>query len=185
MPRASFYYYRSYDTFLCHYTLPMLALLLQVGVSHSYSLKLHLAELQMVTQAYLQQGGSQDEQTHFQGKVLSICQMICSDERTEGLDQQKAFPIDRLQQMAHLKEFSDHTLDVYPKELNGAETKPEILEQTLKMISDILHFLNQPHTLQWYCRVCLRENLVSLSPSVIRTLPVPAALKRYILCHEL
>ena len=93
------------------------------------------------------------------------------------------FPEYRTWQMADLQEISDESLHVYP-EASVTEMRRDV-EILFDQIHSVLGFLSQPQSLQWYSRRCVRENLVSLQPSVVKTLPVPSILKRYILCHEL
>ena len=81
--------------------------------------------------------------------------------------------------MVDLREFSDESLQVYPE-----DTRQDY-QNVLDMVQKVLEFLSQPQSLQWYFRRCVRENLVSLQPSVVKMLNVPAAFKRYILCHEI
>ena len=78
-----------------------------------------------------------------------------------------------------LVEFSDVSLHIYPevKELSA----DEIDRQNENMIM----LASQPLTLKGLCRQCLRQSLCQPSPTVLMTLPIPRALKRYILCHGL
>ena len=106
-----------------------------------------------------------------------------------------------------LLEFSDDTLCVYPKAscwkfdnlhhfqflqriglYEADEDANKILKlstEEVEQIKNILNFLSQPPELKWRCRQWIRRNLVSLSPCLVKSLPLPSALKRYILCHEL
>ena len=96
------------------------------------------------------------------------------------------FPEYLYKQMADLEEFSDESLHVYPEVIYAGDmTIKEKEELILNQMSLVLEFLSQPQSLQWYSRRCLRENMVSLQPSVVKTLPLPSKMKRYILCHEI
>ena len=78
-----------------------------------------------------------------------------------------------------LMEFSDVSLHIYPEVKRLSED--EIDRQYKSMVK----LLSHPLTLQALCRQCLRQSLCELSPTVVMTLPIPRALKRYILCHDL
>ena len=102
-------------------------------------------------------------------------------------------------QESDLMKFSYDTLHIYPTvnlskynnfvlcgmvgELNKAVLM--LSTQEKEQIRRILTILSQPPSLEWRCRQWIRQNLVSLSPSVIQSLHLPSALKRYILCHDL
>ena len=86
--------------------------------------------------------------------------------------------VERQHQEADLREFSDETLHAYPEDLHMTAEKQVNAEQ-------ILAFLTEPPLLKWRCRQSIRQNLVSHSPTVVKSLCLPSALKRYILCHEL
>ena len=78
-----------------------------------------------------------------------------------------------------LVDFSDESLHIYPevKELS----EDEIDRQYESMVS----FLSHPLTLKGLCRQCLHQSLGEPSPTMVKTLPIPSVLKRYILCHDL
>ena len=106
-------------------------------------------------------------------------------------------------QESDLMEFSDDTLHIYPTvnlwkyknfhrymflcRIGLPETNEAVKLSTREeeQIRRILTILSQPPSLEWRCRQWIRQNLVSLSPSVIKSLQLPSTLKRYILCHEL
>ena len=103
------------------------------------------------------------------------------------------FPEYWSQQMVDLQEFSDESLQGYPENTevchvnshNRADRMQKQWKTILDQIRTMLVFLSWPQTLQWQCRKCLRWSLVTLQPSVVKTLPIPSRLKRYILCHEI
>ena len=114
-----------------------------------------------------------------------------SDQRTQSKMQE-----------SDLIEFSDDTLHIYPtvnlwkcgnfqnyiRRWMFGESDKAILKlstQEEEQIRRILTILSQPPSLEWRCRQWIRQNLVLLSPSVIQSLHLPSALKRYILCHDL
>ena len=78
-----------------------------------------------------------------------------------------------------LVEFSDESLHIYP------EVKEFSVDEIDRQYESMVRLLSHPCTLQGLCRQCLRQSLCELSPTVVRTLPIPRALKRYILCHDL
>ena len=109
-------------------------------------------------------------------------------------------------QESDLVEFSDDTLYIYPTVnlwkyrkyknfhhymrltrhcVGLTQAVLKLSTQEEEQIKRILAILSQPPTLEWCCRQWIRQNLVSLSPSVIQSLHLPSALKRYILCHDL
>ena len=85
----------------------------------------------------------------------------------------------RWNQQADLLEFSDESLNIYPKEDELTEN------DTDEQVQRLYDLLSHPLTLKGLCRQCLRQSLCEPSPTVVRTLPIPRALKRYILCHDL
>ena len=89
--------------------------------------------------------------------------------------------MERQHQETDLLEFSDETLGTFPKNSRGEMSESE-QELYLKQILD---FVSDPPPLKWRCRQSIRQNLIAHSPSVVKSLPLPSSLKRYILCHEL
>ena len=89
--------------------------------------------------------------------------------------------VEREHQEADLQAFSNETLHAYPESSKGymSENKKKLY------LKQILDFVSEPPRLQWRCRQFIRQTLVSHSPSVVKGLPLPSALKRYLLCHEL
>ena len=89
--------------------------------------------------------------------------------------------VERQCQEADLLEFSDETLHTFP------ETSEDYMSESEKKLylKQILDFVSEPPRLQWRCRQFIRQTLVSHSPTVVKSLLLPSALKRYILCHEL
>ena len=105
-----------------------------------------------------------------------------------------------------LMEFSDDTLHMYPtvnhwkfRNFNfyfvlcrfeavsdtSQSVHFKLSTEEEEQIRQIVAILSQPPSLKWRCRQWFRQNLVSLSPSVIQSLHLPSELKRYILCHDL
>ena len=78
-----------------------------------------------------------------------------------------------------LVEFSDVSLHIYPEVKELSENEIE------RQWESMMRLLSHPFTLKGLCRQCLRQSLCELSPTVVMTLPIPRALKRYILCHDL
>ena len=78
-----------------------------------------------------------------------------------------------------LMEFSDESLHIYP------EVKELSEDEIDRQYKSMMRLLSHPLTLKGLCRQCLRQSLCEPSPTVVRTLPIPRALKRYILCHDL
>ena len=109
------------------------------------------------------------------------------EERALHNIQKQTFPEFWTRQMIDLEEFSDESLNVYP-EVNHITSTRNTRQEYINMlyqIHRIQEFLSQPPSLQFYCRRCIRYNLVSLQSSVVKKLPGPPRLKRYILCHEI
>ena len=105
-----------------------------------------------------------------------------------------------------LMEFSDDTLHMYPtanlwkfRNFNfyfflcrtgfvsntSQSVHFKLSTEEEEQIRQIFAILSEPPSLKWRCRQWIRQNLVSLSPSVIQSLHLPSELKRYILCHDL
>ena len=101
----------------------------------------------------------------------------CNEERLTFMKWNRDRHAERQHQEADLLEFSDETLNVFPEDTESNMADDE------KLV--ILAFLRQPCSLKWRCRQSIRQNLVSHSPSVLKSISLPSALKRYILCHEL
>ena len=78
-----------------------------------------------------------------------------------------------------LVEFSDESLHIYP------EVKTLSEDEIKRQCKSMVRLLFRPFTLKGLGRQCLRQSLCQPSPTVVRTLPIPRALKRYILCHDL
>ena len=78
-----------------------------------------------------------------------------------------------------LVEFSDVSLHIYP------EVKTLSVDEIDRQYNSLVRLVSRPFTLQGLCRQCLRQSLCEPSPTVVMTLPIPRALKRYILCHDL
>ena len=78
-----------------------------------------------------------------------------------------------------LVEFSDESLHIYP------EVKEFSVDEIDRQYESMVRLLSHPLTLQGLCRQCLRQSLCEPSPTVVMTLPIPRALKQYILCHDL
>ena len=89
--------------------------------------------------------------------------------------------VERQHQEADLLEFSDETLHAFPESSRGYMSENE----KKLYLKQILDFVSEPPSLKWRCRQFIRQTLVSHSPSVVKGLPLPSALKRYLLCHEL
>ena len=105
--------------------------------------------------------------------------------RLQGKLKKHTFPEYLTHQMVDLQEISDESLHVYQAETHINSTQEPEWQCFLDIIQTVLEFVSQPQSLKWHCRRCVRENLVSLQPSVVKTLPGPSRLKRYILCHEI
>ena len=89
--------------------------------------------------------------------------------------------MERKHQEADLLEFSDETLHTFPE-----NSRLEMSESEKKLyLKQILDFISEPPSLKWRCRQSIRQNLLSHSPSVVKSFSLPSSLKRYILCHEL
>ena len=78
-----------------------------------------------------------------------------------------------------LMEFSDVSLHIYP------EVKELSEDEIDRQCKSLVRLVSHPFTLKGLCRQCLRQSLCEPSPTVVRTLPIPRALKQYILCHDL
>ena len=78
-----------------------------------------------------------------------------------------------------LVEFSDVSLHIYP------EVKTLSVDEIDRQYNSLVRLVSSPFTLKGLCRQCLRQSLCEPSPTVVMTLPIPRALKRYILCHDL
>ena len=89
--------------------------------------------------------------------------------------------VERQHQEADLLEFSDETLRAFPESSKG----PFSNSAKKLYLKQILDFVSEPPPLKWRCRQLIRQTLVSHSPSVVKGLPLPSVLKRYLLCHEL
>ena len=89
--------------------------------------------------------------------------------------------VERQHQEADLLEFSDETLHAFPERWEGhmSENKKKLY------MKQIIDFVSEPPRLQCRCRQFIRQTLVSHSPNVVKGLPLPSVLKRYLLCHEL
>ena len=89
--------------------------------------------------------------------------------------------LERQHQEADLQEFSDETLQAFPDSSKGFMSESE----KKLYLKQILDFVSEPPLLKWRCRQLIRQTLVSHSPTAVKSLLLPSALKRYILCHEL
>ena len=78
-----------------------------------------------------------------------------------------------------LVEFSDVSLHIYP------EVKTLSVDEIDRQYNSLVRLVSRPFTLKGLCRQCLRQSLCEPSPTVVMTLPIPRALKQYILCHDL
>ena len=78
-----------------------------------------------------------------------------------------------------LVEFSDVSLHIYPEVKTLSEDEIE------RQYKSLVRLVSHPFTLKGLCRQYLRQSLCEPSPTVVMTLPIPRALKRYILCHDL
>ena len=82
-------------------------------------------------------------------------------------------------QHPHLYKFTDESIDFYTEEMEPTKAEKD------KQLNRLTTLLSQPLTLKVQCRHYLRRSPCGPTPKVLWTLPIPPALKRYILCHEL
>ena len=86
-----------------------------------------------------------------------------------------------------LLEFSDETLQIFPKldDANDTSKEPQNTENDQLQIKQIMTLLSQPPSLKWHCRQFYRQDKWDGNTvHSIKELPLPPALKRYLLCHD-